>query len=372
MASVFVESMVGKWRTLPAKGVPASSRRSASSSKASAINGMVGDMISTFRHNAHAEVDGGGGVGQRAGGDEVNASFSVFADCVQLNTAGGLNRYLEVACVDKLDGGRYLGGCHVVEQDGFRATFDGLFEFLAIAHLHLHALAGLARRKRSRKYFGDAAAERDVVVLDEDAVGEVEAMVLAAAAGDGVFVQQAQPGHRLARVQHFRFGALHLVDVAARDGSDAAHALHQVEDDALAGKQNVCGRADDGNRLSPFDAHPIEDFRMMDDFVTDWIRPSGRLTEAGIDVQKAGNAAEAGDNTLLLGHDGAGGTQFGIDGVGRCNVFERLIFPQGVFQDSSDSLTLPVHTLPHDTPRLRGDLGRLELGFMKRQVRWKN
>src|SRR5882757_7980118 len=108
MASVLVESMVGKWRTLPANGVPASSRRRASSSKASAVGGAVGmggkDMSLTFGHDAHAEVYGDGGVGQCTGGDEVDAGFGVFADGVQLDAAGGLNRHLEAACVDQIDG----------------------------------------------------------------------------------------------------------------------------------------------------------------------------------------------------------------------------------------------------------------------------
>src|ERR1700760_1506729 len=113
MASVLVESMVGKWRILPAKGVPARSRLSVSSSKASAIGGAGGvgskDMGSTLGQDAHAEIDGRGGVSERPGGDEVDASFGIFADRIQLNASGGLDRHLQATRVDELDGGGHLG-----------------------------------------------------------------------------------------------------------------------------------------------------------------------------------------------------------------------------------------------------------------------
>ena len=47
--------------------------------------------------DAHAEIDGGGGMGERAGGDEVDAGLGVFADGVQLDAAGCLNGHLEAA-----------------------------------------------------------------------------------------------------------------------------------------------------------------------------------------------------------------------------------------------------------------------------------
>ena len=48
---------------------------------------------------------------------------------------------------------------------------------------------------------GQAAAEGDVVVLDEDAVLEVEAVIGAAAAADGIFVEGAQAGDGFAGVE---------------------------------------------------------------------------------------------------------------------------------------------------------------------------
>ena len=92
-------------------------------------------------------------------------------------------------------------GRHVVEQDGLGAAGDGLFEFERGADFDLDDLAGLAAGEGVFEGGGKAAAEGDVVVLDEDAVLQVEAVVEASAAADGVLVQRAQAGDGLAGVE---------------------------------------------------------------------------------------------------------------------------------------------------------------------------
>ncbi len=85
----------------------------------------------------------------------------------------------------------------------------------------------------------DAAGEAQVVVLDQDRVVEPDAVVRAAAAADGVLLERAQAGRRLARVEDRRAGALDRVDVAARQRRDAAEAAEQVERSALAGEHGA-------------------------------------------------------------------------------------------------------------------------------------
>ena len=77
------------------------------------------------------------------------------------------------------------------------------------------------------------AQRLDVVVLYQDAVAQVAAVVVAAAAAHGVLVQRAQARRGLAGVDYAHVVARHGVDVAARGGGDAAHALHEVERGAL-------------------------------------------------------------------------------------------------------------------------------------------
>ena len=112
----------------------------------------------------------------------------------------------------------HLVGGHVVEQDCFGAVLEGVFEFLLSADFDLDTLAGFAAGEGAAEDGADAAAEGDVVVLDEDAVGEVEAMVGAAAAEDGVLVEGAEAGDGLAGVEYVGLGAGEFVGVAGGSG----------------------------------------------------------------------------------------------------------------------------------------------------------
>ncbi len=113
---------------------------------------------------------------------------------------------------------------------------------------------GLRPASARRERRGKAAAEGDVVVLDQDAVLQVEAVVEAAAAADGVFIERAQAGDGLAGVEDFglRLHGGDGADVLVGERGDAGHALHQVEDDALGGEDAGGVGADDGDGLALF------------------------------------------------------------------------------------------------------------------------
>ena len=103
---------------------------------------------------------------------------------------------------------------------------------------------GLARALDRRRH---AARERDVVVLDQHAVVEPEAVVARAAGRDRVLLKHAQARRSLARVNDLRVRALDGLDEAARERRDAGEALHQVQGEAFAREQHVgeAGRARD-------------------------------------------------------------------------------------------------------------------------------
>ena len=112
----------------------------------------------------------------------------------------------ETALADDVDGFFDLGGGHVVEQQRFGAMIERQVEFGEIAHFDVDGLSGLAAFFGAGEDLLDATAERDVIVLDENAVGEIEAMVFAAAATNGVFVEDAQAGYGLACIEDFGAG----------------------------------------------------------------------------------------------------------------------------------------------------------------------
>ena len=63
------------------------------------------------------------------------------------------------------------------------------------------------------------------------------------------------------------------------------------------------------------------------------------------DLEEAWNGAESGENTLLLGHDSARGTQLRIDNERRGRIQGRLVFTQGLFEECGDAFAFPVHKL---------------------------
>src|SRR5205823_10897707 len=82
------------------------------------------------------------------------------------------------AAADETHGVAQLRRCHVVEQDRVRARFEGGFDVAQRLALDLYRQAGLLCEADGR---GDAAAEPQVVVLDQDSVVQAEAMVRATA-----------------------------------------------------------------------------------------------------------------------------------------------------------------------------------------------
>src|SRR5690606_5724135 len=82
----------------------------------------------------------------------------------------------------------------------------------------------------------DPARERDVVVLDQDAVVEGHPVVGAAARTDGVLLDGPQRGRRLAGVED-RDAPGSRVHVPACECGNAAEALHEVERGALGDQQ---------------------------------------------------------------------------------------------------------------------------------------
>ncbi len=188
-----------------------------------------------------------------------------------------------------------------------------------------------------------------MIVLDEDAGGEVDAVVGASAALDRVFLKDAQAGDGLAGVEDAGMGALNGVNIGAGEGGDAAEVLHQVEDDALATEEYACVVADDGEDLARVHADAVEDFVMADDFKAG-LRLGMRVelrvrmgVETGKDFKQAGDRAEAADDHVLAGDDGGGGAQVGIDGEVGGSVAGGLVFNQGLLQQCVDAGAFPIH-----------------------------
>ena len=82
-----------------------------------------------------------------------------------------------------------------------------------------------------------------MIVLDQKAIEESDAMVVPSAAADGVFFQHSQSGQRFARVVNLRFGPFYALHEARGLCCHAAEMLKKIENDPLGGEapaQRIC------------------------------------------------------------------------------------------------------------------------------------
>ena len=100
-----------------------------------------------------------------------------------------------------------------------------------------------ARRREGRGCFQcwlDATCRRNVILFDENAVVESDAMIGAAAHAHGIFLREPQAGQRFAGIDDFRARAGYRFDEAAGAGGHRGEHLHEVQRRAFARQQ--CAR----------------------------------------------------------------------------------------------------------------------------------
>jgi hypothetical protein len=144
----------------------------------------------------------------------------------------------------------------------------------------------------------------------------------------------------LAGVEHLGLRPGDLLDELVRERRDAAHALEQVEDDAL-GREECRGLiADDGDGLALLHLDPVEDLGVTDD-----LEPAGGVADSGEGLEEDGNAAQPRDDTCLFGDDGSGRPQGWGDGEGRRDIVRCLVLGERRFENGANPLALPVHAV---------------------------
>ena len=119
-----------------------------------------------------------------------------------------------------------------------------------------------ACRLGAGKHRADAAGHRDVVVLDQHRVIEPEAVIEAAAAAHGVFLQRPQPGRGLARADDARLGMGDAPHEFGRAGGDAGEVAEEIQRGTLCG-QDGAGVAGNRHQAGPgLDRHAVAAVRL--------------------------------------------------------------------------------------------------------------
>ena len=280
-----------------------------------------------------ADVQNGCGVGQSAAGDEVHAQVADLLDVLPGDVAGTLGLG---PAVDDADGLGHVLVAHVVQHDDVGTGLYGLPDHVQVLYLHLDLpdeggvgpghLHGLLH----------AACGVDVVVLQHDAVGQVVAVVGAAAQTHGVLLEDAHAGSGFPGVQQGGVGALQQVGHGPGVGGDAAEALQVVQGGALTGEQHPdvalhCGHVLAGN-------HMVAVLHVEDHFGLGVQQGEDPLK----DLQTGDDAVLLADQIHLAGlclrHDGVGGDVLAVDILfqGKADVLIRhKLHGNGVHDSSS-------------------------------------
>ena len=178
----------------------------------------------------------------------IDAGFRDRRGAVERDAAGGFDDEAARHHGHGLAHGREI---EIVDQHHVgEADVEHLLELIERVDLDLDLDQMPGRRLGARQHRADAARDRDVVVLDQHRVVEAEAVIEAAAAADGVFLQRAQPGVVL-RVQMMRalVWAMRAHEGRGR-GGDAGEVAEEIERGALGG-QDRARIAGDRHQLGP-------------------------------------------------------------------------------------------------------------------------
>ncbi len=197
-------------------------------------------------------------MGQRADGDEVDTRLSVLAEGLLGDATGGFRLIFSFDAFHCLAEG---DGVEIVEHDTVDATVvEDALQLVEVTHLDLDAkVFSLSFQVVAGTVDGrlNAAGEVDMIILEHHHVVEADAVVGAAAASDGVLLEETHVGRRLAGVEELGIEALEHGDHTAGLGGDAGEALHEVQGCALGGEDGARRTLDGHHNLALEDSIPV-------------------------------------------------------------------------------------------------------------------
>src|SRR5699024_5246703 len=184
-------------------------------------------------------------------GDYVYAGGRELRDRLQADVAAGLGGS---TAVDQGHGLRELGGAEVIQHDAVHPGGENGLNLVHAVDLHLNVGGVADPTADDAQGLGDRALPktrgdcREVIVLDHHGVRKPVAVVVAAADAHGVLLEGPQARGGFPGVDDAGIRACDGVDVAGGQSGDRAHALREVQGDALGG-EDATGRAFDDREL---------------------------------------------------------------------------------------------------------------------------
>src|SRR5580704_1825330 len=218
---------------------------------------------------------------------------------------------------------------------------DGLIQLLERANFDLNDLLAAAVLVSAFQGGHNASCQRDVIVLDENSIRQIQPMVLSASTTHRILVEHSQSRNGLAGVQNSCLGTRYRIHETARQRGDPTQPLQEIQNHAFTRENHPSVVADHGHRLSVVQAYAIEDFCMRCDLVM----RRYRAVQSGIHVENARHAANARENTILLGENRCRGTLVCVNARIAGSVARGTILQQCVLDDSGNASAIPIHKL---------------------------
>src|SRR5579859_1660676 len=280
-------------------------------------------------------------MGEHAYGDVVCPGFCISADIFKLYTSGDLDGNAARVGADSLYGSTRILHGHIVEQHSFCAVGQSFFQFSRVADLDFQGLFATTVFQGFLESGCHTPSDGNVIVLDQDAVGEIKPVIVAAAAAHGILVEHAKTGHGFARIQDPGARTLNCIHKLACKRGYSAESLEDIQDHPFARKQDARVVANHGDRLASAHTDAIENFSVADHFRM----ADGIPVQTFVNFQDAGDYADSGQNAVLLGQNGGGGALMRINAGARGGVAGSFVLQQRVFENGGNSAALPVHIL---------------------------
>ena len=170
-------------------------------------------------------------MGKCAAGDEIYADLGELLQTLDAHVAGSFEFRLALGHSDGLRG--HLIG-HVVEHDDVGLCIEGFLEHSKVFDFYFDLSYERRIGAGHLDGFGDRAGSADVVVLDEDTVRKIIAVVRAAADTYCVLFERTHVRSGLSGVEELGVIALEFFCHRMGKRRDAAHALQEVERCSLA------------------------------------------------------------------------------------------------------------------------------------------
>ena len=146
----------------------------------------------------------------------------------------------------------------MIEQDRLRPVIERLLQFFERSHFNLDWLPAAPVVDRTLQRRNDASRQRNVIALDQYAVGKIQPVILTASASHRVFVNQTQPRRCLACIENPHPRALHRIHKLARSGGDSGHPLQKIQDHPLTRQNHARVVLDHGDLLPRVHPNPIK------------------------------------------------------------------------------------------------------------------